>query len=307
VGELSKRKAPSVEQKNRLLTQNANRCCVCKRGGVGLHLHHIDEDPSNTVDENLAVLCVQDHDLHHRPTAYNLVKHINLGKERIKNCKNSWEDFLAEATQNDPKILATVSVYGNYEHIHAAQLVIQRLNEEIEYERVFHLFEGGYEYWAEEIVREVHELGANIKIAFVNEPLPVDHCPCCGKGYSRTIKKGFALKMASPNWSTYSVCSIYINPNQPSLALTVFLKDELIYQGNLHLCRGTHLHYSCDYYDESIKVKRQPSVRTQASAIVQKVINTWEPNTLFIGTGEHEEPYLINDFKLPRCWENRES
>lgn len=304
---MPKRKSPSAEQRDRLLAKNAHRCCVCKRGGVGLHLHHIDEDPSNTVDENLAVLCVQDHDLHHRPTAYDLVKHTELGETRIRDFKNSWESFVAEAKQDDPKIVATVSAYGSYEYIHATQLVMQWFDEKIEYERVFHLLEGDYEYWAEEILSEVHEFGANIKIAFIDEPLPVDHCPCCGKGFSRTIKKGIALKMTSPNWSTGSTCSIYINPNQPSLALVVSLGDELVYQGNLHLCRGKYLHFSGDYYDESIKVKKRLSVRTQATRIIQKVINDWEPSKLFIGTGEHENPYLINDFNLPCCWENRAS
>jgi len=302
---LPKRKSPSAEQRERLLVKNSHRCCVCKRSGVGLHLHHIDEDPSNTVDENLAVLCVQDHDLHHRPTAYDLVKHTELGEQRIRDFKNSWESFVAEAKRDNPKIVATISAYGSYDHIHAAQLVMQWFDERMEYERVFHLLEGDYKYWLEEIFSEIHEFGANIKIAFINEPLPVEHCPCCGKGFSRTIKKGIALKIASPNWSADSVCSVYINPNQPSLALVIALENELIYQASLHLCRGKYLHYSGEYYDDSIKVRKKPSVRTQATMIIQKVINDWEPSKLFIGTGEHEKPYLINDFQLPRCWENR--
>lgn len=190
--ELAKRKHPSREQKERLLTKNLYRCCVCKRGGIGLHLHHIDEDSSNTVDENLAVLCVQDHDLHHRPDAYDRVKHTELGAERIKEFKSSWERFVTEARQDQPKILATVSVYGNYEHIHAAQLVMQWFDEKIEYERVFHLLEGDYEYWAEEIIGEVDYFGKNIKVVIINEPLPVEYCPCCGKGFSRTVKEGNA-------------------------------------------------------------------------------------------------------------------
>lgn len=301
---MPKRKSPSPEQRERILVKNAYRCCVCKKGGVGLHLHHIDEDSSNTVDENLAVLCVQDHDLHHRPTAYNLVKHTELGEQRIRDFKNSWESFVAETKQDNPKIIATISAYGSYEHIHAAQLVMQWFDEKIEYERVFHLLEGNYEYWTEEIFSEVHEFGANIKIALIDEPLPVEHCPCCGRGFSRTINKGIALKMTSLNWSTDSACSIYINPNQPSLALVISLRDELVYQGSLHLCRGKYLHYSGDYYEESIKVKRRPSVRIQAAEIIQKVISTWEPSKLFIGTGDYEKPRPIDNFDLPRCWEN---
>ncbi|BAY10963.1 HNH endonuclease [Calothrix sp. NIES-2098] len=302
---MPKRKHPSKEQRERLLKRNLYRCCVCKKEGVGLHLHHIDEDPSHTVDENLAVLCVQDHDLHHRPDAYDRVKHTELGRERIKEFKSSWESFVTEARQDKPKILATVSAYGNYEHIHAARLVMQWFDEKIEYERIFHLLEGDYEYWAEEILREVHNFGENIKVAIINEPLPVERCPCCGKGLSRTVKEGIALKMTDPDWSTDSTCSIYINPNQPSLALIISLGDKLIYQSNLHLCQSKYLHYSGDFYDERLKVKKSPSVRTQATKLIQKVLDDWQPSKIFIGTGDYDKPLLINAFELPLCWEKR--
>ena len=35
---------------------------MCKRTGIGLNLHHIDGDSSNTVEENLAVLCINEHE-----------------------------------------------------------------------------------------------------------------------------------------------------------------------------------------------------------------------------------------------------
>src|SRR5262249_16381700 len=36
-------------------------CCVCRDRGKVVQLHHIDEDPSNSVAENLAVLCLECH------------------------------------------------------------------------------------------------------------------------------------------------------------------------------------------------------------------------------------------------------
>jgi len=36
-------------------------CCVCRERGKAVQLHHIDEDPSNSVAENLAVLCLECH------------------------------------------------------------------------------------------------------------------------------------------------------------------------------------------------------------------------------------------------------
>ncbi len=36
-------------------------CCVCRERGKALQLHHIDEEPSNNVEVNLAVLCLECH------------------------------------------------------------------------------------------------------------------------------------------------------------------------------------------------------------------------------------------------------
>jgi hypothetical protein len=38
-------------------------CCVCNEKGKGIQIHHIDEDPSNNLVENLSVLCL---DCHHK-------------------------------------------------------------------------------------------------------------------------------------------------------------------------------------------------------------------------------------------------
>jgi hypothetical protein len=44
-------------------------------------------------------------------------------------------------------------------------------------------------------------------------------------------------------------------------------------------------------------------VRTQATRVIQEVMNIWKPGRLFIGTGDQDDPYLIKNFKLPKCWE----
>ena len=40
-------------------------CCVCEERGKAYHIHHIDENPSNNVFENLAVLCLECHNETH--------------------------------------------------------------------------------------------------------------------------------------------------------------------------------------------------------------------------------------------------
>jgi hypothetical protein len=174
---------PNDTQRKRLLDANANRCCVCKRYGVGLHLHHIDNDSSHTVDENLAVLCVEDHDRHHRANAYQpTVSHLELSPEEIKKYKQSWEAFVHETRQPFPKVIATLSAYGSYELIHSVQLIMQWGDERIEYKRSYHLLEGNLDKMTDAVMEELKDFGSGVKILLVNEPLPVEHCPCCGSG-----------------------------------------------------------------------------------------------------------------------------
>tara|TARA_B100001063_G_scaffold210174_1_gene207619 strand:- start:8130 stop:9146 length:1017 start_codon:yes stop_codon:yes gene_type:complete len=298
---------PSKKQRIRLTSANANRCCVCKRKGVGLHLHHIDGNNANTIDDNLAVLCVEDHDHHHRPGEYQKARHTELTSDKLLEYKRSWEAFVVEANKETPTVIAVVNVFGDYEHIHAAKIIFQWPNEKVEFERVFHLLEGDFDYWTDEMISEVNSLGKNINFVMINEPLPVEYCPCCGSGFSNTVKEAFVLKKTDPNWSTQSILSIYINPEIPSLAISLGLPQKNLYSGSLHLCQGTHLHYTCNYYDERVEVKRRPSVRTQVTRLVQKIVSDFEPAHIFIGTGDHDTPELIDSFELPRVWETKSS
>jgi hypothetical protein len=298
------RKNPSDTQKERLLQKNAYVCCVCKQRGLGLHLHHIDGNNSNTVDENLAVLCVQDHDAHHRPQSYASPKHLELGAERIKELKESWEVFVVEAAKPNPKVLAVINAFGDYSTIHSMKLVFQWQDGSIEFERTYHLLDGPMEKMIDSIFEELHWLGNNIKLMVFDEPLAVEYCPCCQSGYSRTLDKNIATRFTSETWKQDSTCTIFINPRSPSLAISIFLESDLIYSGHLHLC-GDYLHYHSDKFDERVPIHHRPSIRTQATKIVKKILKMWEPGKLLIGTGDHDHPHLIDNLELPKVWETR--
>jgi hypothetical protein len=295
---------PTESQKHRLLKANAFKCSVCKRSSIGFNFHHIDGDSSNTIDANLAVLCVEDHDRHHRPVEYEVPsKHLELGAAEIFRLKTSWEAFVAEARKPNPAALATLSAYGTEDLIHSLQLVMQWPDERIEYTRSFHLLEGNMDQLTDKVFEELKTIGAGIKLVLIDQPLPVEHCPCCGTGFSRTMKPAVVARLTDPTWQRDSTCSIYINPDQPSLALAFSLRGEHLFSGSLHLCNGKHLHYSADGVDESVEVKSKPSVRFQATRIVEKILCEWEPAHIFIGTGAHEHPELIEELLLPRSWE----
>jgi hypothetical protein len=46
----------------KVLFASDRTCCVCKDRGKPIQIHHIDENPSNNVIENLAILCLDHHD-----------------------------------------------------------------------------------------------------------------------------------------------------------------------------------------------------------------------------------------------------
>jgi len=302
---------PSSKQRERLLNANADRCSVCKENNIGLQLHHIDGNNSNTVDANLAVLCTKDHDNHHRPQHYINNKNCqDLDSETLLNYKNSWEEFIKEARKDSPNIIATLNVFGSKEQIHSAKLVMQWVknnnvrNNRIEYEKVFHLHTGGPDTWIDEILEEVNEIGENVQLVLIDEPLDIEYCPCCNGGsYSQTLDENIAIRYTAEDWDKESICTIYINPDQASLAFNIFYRNESIYNGLLHVCKNKYLHFSSESVDERKKIKKQPSVRRQATNLIQHILAGWDPSQIMIGTGNPDEPDLIEDFTLPIHWE----
>jgi hypothetical protein len=271
-----------------------------------LHLHHIDGNSSNTIDDNLAVLCVEDHDRHHRPAPYSATaNHLDLSPKVIAEHKESWEAFVIEASCEAPMVVATLAAYGTEECIHSLQLVMQWPDERIEYKRSFHLLDANIDRLTDEVIAEAQAIGPHVKLIILNDPLPIEHCPCCGSGYSRTVKPALVTRLTDPTWHTDSACSIYINPKEPSLAVSVWLRDQRLFSGRLHLCQGTDLHYTNDHYAERVPLSESRSVRAQASAIVRSVLKEWTPAQILISTGDHDSPSLIDKLDLPRCWEKR--
>lgn len=69
-----------------MLIRNRHACCVCQDGGV--HIHHINDDPSDNRPENLAVLCLKHHDKATAPRGLT----ARLSPDDIRKYKLQWED-----------------------------------------------------------------------------------------------------------------------------------------------------------------------------------------------------------------------
>lgn len=299
---MSKKRKKLTKAELNVKQLNAGVCCVCKTRGVGTNFHHIDHNPSNNDPSNIAILCVEDHDAHHRPGQYPS-RHTELGADKIREYKQEWEWFVAEAKRDYPQALAVINTYGNADKIHSMKLILQKVDGKIVLERTYHQLDGPVEACVDSLIEEVKELAPNLKLILIEEPFPVEYCPCCEKNaFSNTLDWNVATKLTAPDWSTQSTGSVYINPKRPSLAIRIGYKGEEIISASLHKC-GEYLHFQTPKVEERMLIKRRPSVRTQAAKIIQTFIKDWSPGTIFLGTGDHEEPHLINKILLPTVWE----
>lgn len=285
----------------KLLEMNANSCCVCKRTGIGLNLHHIDGDSSNTVEDNLAVLCVNEHDAHHRPIKYPSLNHLDLSAERLLAYKKEWEAFVKESKKENPKILATINGFGTYENIVGMKIIFQWLDGRIVFERCFQQLDGDLDYWTDKAMEEVLRFGKNIKVALINEPQKIEFCLHDKVSLSRTLDRPAAIKVAANDWKEKSVATVYSNPEQASLALVIFYNDEVIYSVNTY--RSNDLIKYKDYKGtKSAKLKKN-RVRKQVVTYVEQILKKWDVGLIFYGTGDPDDPTLTSKCELSKFWE----
>jgi hypothetical protein len=87
------------------------------------------------------------------------------------------------------------------------------------------------------------------------------------------------------------------------LAIILLYGKEVLLTALLHKC-GKYLHFICDNFEERVPIKKSPSVRTQATGILSKVLDEWHPAQILIGTGNENDPEIIDNLKLPRIWED---
>lgn len=72
--------------RSEILLKNQHACCIC--GESGVHIHHINSNPSDNTLSNLAVLCVRHHDEATAPKGLT----AKLKPEEIIKYKNRWEE-----------------------------------------------------------------------------------------------------------------------------------------------------------------------------------------------------------------------
>lgn len=81
-----------VEIAARVLFKADRTCCVCRTAGKPVQLHHIDEDPKNSVERNLAVLCLECH----TDTMIRGGFHRKLDADQVLLYRDDWNQVVAQ-------------------------------------------------------------------------------------------------------------------------------------------------------------------------------------------------------------------
>jgi hypothetical protein len=183
------------------------------------------------------------------------------------------------------------------------RLLFQTEDSKIVLQRMFNPLESSWEKWAESAMGDILWLSSKIPLVYVNSPLQIEYSQC-GHSLANVLDSNLAKKILAKDWNEKSICSIYINPSQASLALLIRYKDENLFAANLRK-HGSFLYLSCDNFDEEIALRKRPTVRTQVTQAVNKLLETWKPGQVFVGTGAQDDPDLIDDLHLPKIWEVR--
>lgn len=76
-------------------------CCICTERDKGIQLHHIDEDPTNNIIKNLAILCTNCHDKAHKKGSVTR----GMSPKFITLTRDKWHESVAwrrkEADERD--------------------------------------------------------------------------------------------------------------------------------------------------------------------------------------------------------------
>lgn len=111
-----------------VLFQADRTCCICNQRGRPVQLHHIDEDPSNSIADNLAVLCFDCH----RDTQIRGGFDRKLDASQVNLYKADWLRRVKERRNQDQSPAASVESPDEIRTLRYFQL--REMSEEYRYE-----------------------------------------------------------------------------------------------------------------------------------------------------------------------------
>jgi hypothetical protein len=107
---------------DQVLFNHDHTCCVCNEPGKPVQIHHIDDDPSNNAIENLAVVCLDDHDrtqvkggFGRKLTVGEVVRYRDNWVERVANRREEADKIAIERKSGEPVTTAPASMSAEAE------------------------------------------------------------------------------------------------------------------------------------------------------------------------------------------------
>lgn len=112
-------------------------CCVCRRAGKKLQIHHIDEDPSNNDPRNLAVLCLECHG----DTQIRGGFGRKLDSEQVTLYRDDWVQLVTQTRAQQVKRTAA-SLPSESERVLYITTLVENLRQQGQYALIAGIYNG---------------------------------------------------------------------------------------------------------------------------------------------------------------------
>jgi hypothetical protein len=99
-----------------VLFRSDRTCCVCQTRGKRVQIHHLDDDPSNHAESNLAVLCLECHDETQIRGGFGRT----LLAPQVARYKQDWEIRVAERRAKADQLVLQNQVGATLDEISAS-------------------------------------------------------------------------------------------------------------------------------------------------------------------------------------------
>jgi len=101
-----------------VLFASNNTCCICRERGKPLQIHHIDENPSNNVFENLSVLCLECHNATQKKGGFDrkldaplVTKYRDEWFERVTSRRNLADELAVKRQVGETSLSQQIEQY----------------------------------------------------------------------------------------------------------------------------------------------------------------------------------------------------
>lgn len=300
------RKIIPITNADQVMFNNDHTCCICRVRSRPVQIHHIDGNNSNNLADNLAVLCLDDHNKASYPQGFS--RRISPGEIRMS--KADWEELVrskrAPTYRGDSKrFYATICGYGNEYDIEAVEVVIHDKNGKIYNKLVVHRHDCPLDTATTQIVDFIAEHGV-YQSFMIDRCLPIDYCPNCQKALSTITdaeKMDIVEKRIKPNPNFI----VYINPKQCNLQISVSRGLEMNLIVFIHLCsNGLVLQY--EHADsgkvslDTLMPENSKYIEKQIKDLIWEVAKTTGYKKISFFAGDPDNPKLVKYLNLPSSW-----